>query len=299
MTLVTHDGTFHADDVVAYVVLSMVFPEQPLIRTRDAATINNAFIAFDVGGGAFDHHQKGGNGAREDGTPYASAGLVWKAFGASLLPDAAARDAIERDFIALIDRHDTGGAVYAVSRWIGMYNPLWNEDVSFDAQFGTIATIVRQWFDVAIPVYAAGDTVDWEELAVDTLGDRYDAWASAQKTANARVRAFIDDPARPAASVTFDNYYPQWEKIVALDPMLKYVVYPSAGSWRVQCVPVSPDSRESRCLLPEAWRGASAAALGAMGVPATFVHKDGFIAGAKTEVEATEIVRLALEGGEG
>lgn len=65
-----------------------------------------------------------------------------------------------------------------------------------------------------------------------------------------------------------------------------YVVYPDemAGNWRVQAVPSSPESFESRKALPEAWRGLRDDELSAVsGIPGgIFVHASGFIGGSFT-----------------
>lgn len=63
-----------------------------------------------------------------------------------------------------------------------------------------------------------------------------------------------------------------------------YVVYPdeTAGAWRIQAVPASPDSFESRKALPEAWRGLRDEKLSEVsGIEGgIFVHASGFIGGA-------------------
>jgi uncharacterized UPF0160 family protein len=62
-----------------------------------------------------------------------------------------------------------------------------------------------------------------------------------------------------------------------------YVLYPeeTAGKWRIQAVPVSPDSFESRKALPEAWRGLRDENLSEVsGIDGCiFVHASGFIGG--------------------
>jgi len=62
-----------------------------------------------------------------------------------------------------------------------------------------------------------------------------------------------------------------------------YVVYPdeTAGNWRVQAVPVSPESFESRKALPEPWRGLRDEELSkASGIDGgIFIHASGFIGG--------------------
>jgi len=84
ITIVTHDGNFHADDVFSIAALKIIFPSFNLTRTRDAKVISQADIVIDVGNeydpdkGRFDHHQRGGAGARENGIPFSSFGLIWQ-----------------------------------------------------------------------------------------------------------------------------------------------------------------------------------------------------------------------------
>lgn len=76
-----------------------------------------------------------------------------------------------------------------------------------------------------------------------------------------------------------------------------YALYPdSAGGWRIQAVPVSPDSFESRKALPEPWRGVRDSELAAAcGIAdAGFAHASGFIGGAKSFEGAVEMARKAI-----
>ena len=90
--LVTHSGGFHADELLSSVVLTRLFPQARLIRSRASEWIAPGAdrIVYDVGGvydaakGAFDHHQRGAP-LREDGQPYSSFGLIWKHFGRDYL----------------------------------------------------------------------------------------------------------------------------------------------------------------------------------------------------------------------
>ena len=65
-----------------------------------------------------------------------------------------------------------------------------------------------------------------------------------------------------------------------------YVVYPdeTGGNWRIQAVPVSSESFESRKALPEAWRGLRDEELSkASGIAGgIFIHASGFIGGMST-----------------
>ncbi|WP_350636582.1 MYG1 family protein, partial [Pseudoalteromonas sp. GW168-MNA-CIBAN-0100] len=67
--------------------LKYIYPSFKLIRTRDMKLISKADVVIDVGGehnpetGRFDHHQRGGAGARENGIPFSSFGLIWQKYG--------------------------------------------------------------------------------------------------------------------------------------------------------------------------------------------------------------------------
>ena len=84
--IATHGGSFHTDDAGGIAAVLLIFNKK-VIRTRDPNKLALANILVDVGGeydpskDLFDHHQRGGAGARENGVPYASFGLVWKKYG--------------------------------------------------------------------------------------------------------------------------------------------------------------------------------------------------------------------------
>lgn len=79
------------------------------------------------------------------------------------------------------------------------------------------------------------------------------------------------------------------------------MLYPESSTpgakWRIQAVPVSKDSFESRKPLPEAWRGLRDEELSAKsGVEGcVFVHASGFIGGNGSEEGAREMARRAVE----
>jgi uncharacterized UPF0160 family protein len=72
------------------------------------------------------------------------------------------------------------------------------------------------------------------------------------------------------------------ESIIA-DTQPLYVLYPEESSpkWRIQAVPINPDSFENRKALPEAWRGLRDGELSSTtGVGGCiFIHASGFTGG--------------------
>lgn len=79
------------------------------------------------------------------------------------------------------------------------------------------------------------------------------------------------------------------------------MLYPESADlgakWRIQAVPVSKDSFESRKPLPEAWRGVRDEELCAKsGVEGcVFVHASGFIGGNVSEKGVREMAGRAVE----
>jgi len=111
--LVTHNGTFHADDLFATATLALVFNGNiKVIRTRDEEIIKKADFVYDVGGiynpekNLFDHHQKEGAGKRENGIPYASFGLVWKKFGKKICGSQKVADEVDQKLVQLFSDGD-------------------------------------------------------------------------------------------------------------------------------------------------------------------------------------------------
>ena len=83
---VTHSGVFHADEVLGTVILERAIGDLRIARVAEIpASLADDVVIFDIGNGEFDHHQPGGNGARDNGIPYASAGLLWKHFGPGIV----------------------------------------------------------------------------------------------------------------------------------------------------------------------------------------------------------------------
>ena len=73
----THGGKFHADDVFSAALLFYINPEITILRGNRVPDDFDG-IVFDIGRGAYDHHQRDSR-VRENGVPYAAFGLLWEA----------------------------------------------------------------------------------------------------------------------------------------------------------------------------------------------------------------------------
>ncbi|MBH0052077.1 MULTISPECIES: MYG1 family protein [unclassified Pseudoalteromonas] len=284
ITVVTHNGNFHADDVFSIAVLKHILPAFKLVRTRDKALIESADIVVDVGGeynpdtGRFDHHQRGGAGERENGTPYSSFGLIWKKYGLTLCNDnQAVADRVDSGLVSTIDAIDCGyvkGVVEGItlSQTISMFNPTWEEESNFDA-----------CFDEAVEFAA--------RMLVRFI-------ASAHGSVNAKeIVAKAIENADDARVIVLEKYTP-WKKTVhILSSDALYMVYPShSGQWILQTVPVEPGSFEDKKSLPKAWSGLSDQAfVDETGIDdAVFCHNGLFIAGTKSFESTMKLATMAL-----
>lgn len=92
--VVTHNGTFHTDEVVACMLLkNFIEYGATIVRTRDACGIEQADVVVDVGKmydhslRMYDHHQASFQEKWSETSPtlLSSAGLVWKHYGKIIL----------------------------------------------------------------------------------------------------------------------------------------------------------------------------------------------------------------------
>lgn len=284
--VVTHDGIFHADDVCAVAILTIAFPGLTVERTRDSAFIRHnkgapGVIMVDVGGeydaerNLFDHHQPLGAGfrnAEEQLFPYASAGLIWKAYGRqaiqALQPALQPEDvndtlqAMDAMLFRYVDAIDCGvklrSAGPTVSALISSFNHSWYEEADesnfqlvLDLMVVIISNLIKRH---AGKIYGRG------------------AVRAAPVVMDGRV-------------LVLDSCVP-WTEIVADEmPEVMLVAYPltTKPGWLLKVA--SADDGSNRILLPEAWAGTEEESFrAASGQPdGIFCHRARFLAGAQTK----------------
>lgn len=284
-TIATHNGNFHADDVFSVAALKSIFPPFTLVRTRDLDVIAQADIVIDVGSeydadtGRFDHHQRGGAGARENGIPYSSFGLIWQKYGLDVCDgNQDVANSVDAGLVSTIDAIDCGHVegIYegiSLSQTISMFNPTWQEDKHFDT-----------CFDEAL------------EFASHLL-QRFIAAASGGISTKAIVAKAIDDAEDPRV-IVLEKYTPWKTTVHKLSEEALYMVYPSEnGQWRIQTVPLEPGSFEDRRPLPATWAGLAEKELqDVSGIgDAMFCHNGLFIAGAKSFESTMKMASIALQ----
>jgi uncharacterized UPF0160 family protein len=309
MIIVTHSGKFHADDAWAVAVLKILFPQAAVVRTRDEAQVAAADFAVDVGGiwdastGRFDHHQKGFAGARPTGVPYASAGLVWKQYGARCVAALAAANtgqrlsderaaemahAIDADIVQYLDLSDVGAAKnapggYGLSAVVSGFNPNWLDEQRLGYGEADAAYRLQQFMRA---------TELLTDIMINAVKYRVGAWLALEQVRQA--------PVLEEGRVLFlQNGAVPWSHVVRKEmPKVLFVISHSIGEQRhmIHTVPVSGDSFAARADLPQAWAGLRDEKLAAVtGVPdAGFCHNGRFIASAKSYEGIRVMATLAL-----
>ena len=116
---ITHSSRFHADDVLSAALLKIsgIISDVSVIQRVGRVPQDFDGLAFDLGGGEFDHHQQDAR-VRPNGNKYAAFGLLWNAVGAEYIAGKyktdikTANDAAEKfdvEFITPMDLSDNFG----------------------------------------------------------------------------------------------------------------------------------------------------------------------------------------------
>lgn len=307
--ILTHSGSFHADDVFGVAVLAALHPEHEIVRTRNPAEIAQADFVVDVGGtwdaahGRFDHHQRGFDGARPGAEAYASAGLVWREFGPAYVRQvaqhmgaspgdaavAAIADDVDGSLVRYLDLVDTGAqmvapGVFGLSSQLALLNSTWLEERALDT--GGKARLQMQRFREGVAIVQRL----LERLVMRRIGQELaaDKVRTAPRLLGGRV-LHLAEGGMP------------WTGIVVSElPEVLFVIYPEEdeGGQRhvLRTVPAEAGSFASRLDLPAAWAGLRDEQLvAASGVPdATFTHTNLFIGVARSFEGALRMAELAL-----
>ncbi|OPL10249.1 MAG: hypothetical protein AVO34_11630, partial [Firmicutes bacterium ML8_F2] len=277
----THDGIFHCDDVMCYAILRLLYDHLWLVRSRNVEELENCNILFDVGGsysphkGIFDHHF-GEISIRNNGVPYASAGLVWKHCGISLLEKKLPyrnaeeirqlHEKIDRVLIQSVDAHDTRyypsyrDFHYTLSQLISSFIPRWNDNFSPE----NLDRMFRE----------AG------EVCSDILENNiyyYDSLIDAEKVILEKYQQGLQE-----GIIVIEQYVPFDSCILKYGLDVDFVVYRMGeNEWIVQSASRKFGGVIDRKLFPQSWAGKEGKDLEeATGIQgAIFCHQQRFVAG--------------------
>ncbi len=289
-TIVTHNSTFHADDVFAVATILLMEPDAKIIRTRDRELISKGDFVVDVGyeydaeRNRFDHHQPGGAGKRENGIQYASFGLVWRKFGEKLSGGKEEFELIDQSLVEPLDAHDNGQPIaeniyenlreYTLIDFLYSYLPKDEEaEKLLDETFVKVVGVAK-------------------ELIVREIGRAKEDVKSGHEVEG------IYNETEDKRIIVMDHEY-NWFRVLMKLPEPIFVVYPrnDGVSWGIRGVPDSNKVYGTRRKdFPKEWGGKTGEELQKItGVAdAIFAHRGLFMASAKTKEGAIEMAKKAL-----
>jgi uncharacterized UPF0160 family protein len=297
--LITHSGGFHADELLSSVVLTQLFPEADVLRTRDRQWITPAAdkVIYDVGGvfdadaQIFDHHQRPGP-LREDGQPFSSFGLIWAQYGRAYLAamEVPAEDIeaihgkFDGRFVLPIDLLDNGAMEPSVA------GPLSN--LTLPALLGSLKPV----FDDPSPT--ADDDAFFAALPIarSFVEAQIHTLAAKARAHSIVLAAIADAGTSPILELPMGMPYGAALDQAGADHIL-FVVTPRGGDWTIGGIKLSNDTFEQRADLPAAWAGLTDAALeAASGVTgAKFCHNARFIAVANSREAILAMAEIAVK----
>jgi uncharacterized UPF0160 family protein len=297
--LITHSGGFHADELLSSVILTHLFPDAKLHRTRDRdwLTPDTHKIIYDVGGDfnaeaqIFDHHQRP-NPLREDGQPYSSFGLIWAHYGrdyltAMLVPLGnidAVHAKFDEKFVLPIDLLDNGAmepsvagplSVLTLPSLLGSLKPVFDDasPTADDDAFMNALPIARSFIEAFINNLAA---------KARALGIVEDAIAAAGSS--------------PILELPMGMPYRSALDAAGADHIM-FMVNPRGNDWTLNGIKISHETFDQRADLPVTWAGLTDTALeDATGVKgAKFCHNARFIAVANSREAIMQMADIAVK----
>jgi uncharacterized UPF0160 family protein len=271
----THNGPFHADDVMAFALIRTFFDASAtIVRTRDPGRIDASDIVIDVGGvyaperRRFDHHQASYTG------PLSAAGMVlaWLTEDGHVSQALSAR--LRERLMDYVDAVDNGrvAPVAGVPCYPSLVDAL-NQPASTQKEFD-------QAFLVAHAIAAA-----WV-CGIQAEHDRIQA-------AETRIPQAMKEAEAENRNVLFLSEYLRWKPVYfrhgGTTHPTEFTLFPGTdGSWRIVAIPPKLGDFGQKNPLPQAWAGLSDEELEAVtGISGSvFCHKNRFIAVFKTRSAA-------------
>lgn len=289
-----HDGKFHADEVMACAVTSLLFEKAKIIRSRNEIELKEADIIFDVGQNdmvrIFNHHDRAWKEFRPNGIPFASAGTAWQLFGVEILKSMNISNQIHVDIfnridtiMAEIDALDVGMNIdmkYGISHVISSFMPVNGTNDEIETAFNEAVNFTKSYITREIKAF------EYLELS------KFQAWEVLKSN---------------QAIAIFDEANPSWREIINEHwnetSNVQLVVYPdTSGCWRVQSTPgentlLGGNGFAIRCKAPEEWLGKNNITdkFGNDKFEILFCHKGGFIGGTVTKDDAIRMAHAWIE----
>lgn len=229
----THGGKFHADDIFSSALLLYLNPEIQITRGNQVPEEYDG-IVFDIGRGAYDHHQKDSR-VRENGIPYAAFGLLWEELGTEILGEELA-EKFDESFVQPLDQNDNTGEKNELASLIGSFNPAWDAKGNHDDAFFHAVSMAGMILESKFERFRGNERADRK---IEEILEAYD---DAVEEGKCDERILI-----------LPEFVPCQKRLSETE--IAFVIFPSnRGGYCIQ-----PQKKEFsmnyKCAFPEAWLG--------------------------------------------
>lgn len=302
MKLITHDKTFHYDEILATAVLQLIYPDTEIIRTRSEDIIETGDIVYDVGRiydpskHRYDHHQSTFTEtfSPEYNIKLSSSGLIYKHFHEKLFEiygftrkspifDTIVHK-IYKEFFLPADAIDNGyDCIFGEIKLRSVADVVKNYN-EFDDNNNSEAEMQR--FIKALN-FVSEDLKNYLRYMLTDYVVCYEEMYN-------RVQECEGDILYVEKSIPTGLIYDIEED---LKRGLKFVIIKTDRDYRIITFPKVRGKFAIKYPLKEEWRGLSGAELDEKSgiVGCVFVHASGFTGGHKTLEGAFEMCRRSLE----
>lgn len=303
LKLVTHDKTFHYDEVLATAILMKLYPDAELVRTRKEEEIKCGDIVYDVGGvfdpskNRYDHHQASFTDTFSEkyNIKLSAAGLIFKYYHKQLFAMYGftensvifdeIKEKIYREFFLPADAIDNGyDCVFGSIKARNVADVVQCMNVYSDRNDSSKEEAKR--FQDALLFVSA----DLENYLNSVLMD----YAVAYEQLFSELKEFKGDIFYTEMKVSKDLIYDIDKKF---EKNLKFVIVKSDSDFRILTMPTEKGKFSIKYPLHVCWRGYSGKELekisGIQGC--IFVHATGFTGGNKTLEGAIEMCKMSLK----
>lgn len=322
--IATHDGKFHWDECLAVWLIKQLpnYIDARIMRTRDPKELEFASITVDVGDVydseklCFDHHMKGFQvffSDKHKDVCLSSAGLIYMHYGQDILKQLFPRldgsaeleflyQYVYDNYIRVVDAVDNGVESH--------YNedgsePIcrWTDPTSMNARIARIYEIAGDdGFGTAYKL-AGQDFMEWiQNVVITYLPARRELAKAMEQAHKLHSSGRIIELSSPGP---YQQFIHSIEKDMSLcndgpgGNTILFIIHPddSQTGYRIRTVSTQKGSFSFRLGFPEAWRGLRDESLqsisGYQGM--SFVHKNGFLGGAKDRETALAVVAHIVE----
>lgn len=271
----THGGKFHADDIFSSALLLYLNPEIQITRGNQVPEEYDG-IVFDIGRGAYDHHQKDSR-VRENGIPYAAFGLLWEELGTEILGEELA-EKFDESFVQPLDQNDNTGEKNELASLIGSFNPAWDAKGNHDDAFFHAVSMAGMILESKFERFRGNERADRK---IEEILEAHD---DAVEEGKCDERILI-----------LPEFVPCQKRLSETE--IAFLIFPSnRGGYCIQ-----PQKKEFsmnyKCAFPEAWLGLEGEALQkATGLSgAGFCHKGGFLMSTENLEDAVKACEISLK----